>query len=289
MANGASGYRTQKKIRRKKMKFNKILLIATLISLMVAPIWAKGNKITIAGSTTVLPIAQATAEVFMDKNPEINISVRGGGSSVGIASIIAGPVDIGDASRHIKSKELVQAREKGINPYENVIANDAIAIILHKDNPINGLTLEQIKDIYTGKIQNWKEVGGPNRPIVIISRDVSSGTFEVFNKKVLRGAIGASGSLMLASNNAVATTVKDTPGAIGYAGLGYVTDEIKAIKVNGILPSKQTVQNKKYPIARTLHMYTNGTPKGIVKDYIDFILSTEGQELIEEQGFISVK
>jgi len=163
----------------------KTIIVLVLLTLIVFPILAKGKKITIAGSTTVLPIAQATAEVFMDNNPEINISVRGGGSSVGIAGIMAGTVDIGDASRHIKSKELASARESGINPYENIVANDGIAIVVHKNNSLRDLTLEQIKDIYTGKISNWKEVGGPTMPIVVISRDVSSGTFEVFNSGLI--------------------------------------------------------------------------------------------------------
>ncbi len=267
----------------------KLIITLVLIGLVIFPLFAKkGNKITIAGSTTVLPIAQATAEVFMDKNPSVNISVRGGGSSVGIASIIAGTVDIGDASRHIKSKELVQARENGINPYENVVANDGIAVIVHKNNTVKNLTLDQLKDIYTGKVQNWKEVGGPKMPIVVISRDVSSGTFEVFNKKVLANAKVVSSSLMLASNNAVASTIADTPGAIGYAGLGYLTDKINAVTINNVMPTKKTIQTQEYPISRTLHMYTNGAPKGLVKQYIDYILSEEGQQVIEEQGFISV-
>lgn len=267
----------------------KIIIIIALLALIAFPVFAKkGDQITISGSTTVLPIAQATAEIFMDQNPEVNISVRGGGSSVGIASIIAGTVDIGDASRHIKAKELAAARERGINPYEYVVANDGIAIVVHKNNGVKNLTVQQIKDIYMGKISNWKDVGGPALPIVIISRDVSSGTFEVFNSLVLGGAAQVSSALMLASNNAVVSAVEGTPGAIGYAGLGYLTNSVNVVKVDEVMPTKVTIQNKTYPIARTLHMYTNGKPKGIVRKYIDFILSAEGQKLVEEQGFISV-
>jgi len=267
----------------------KTVLIIAVLSLVIFPVFAKkANKVTIAGSTTVLPIAQATAEIFMDNNPEINVSVRGGGSSVGIASIMAGTVDIGDASRHIKTKEIAAAREAGINPVEHVVANDGIALVLHKNNPVKELTIEQIKAIFTGKIENWNEIGGPNLPIVVISRDVSSGTFEVFNSLVLGGGKVKDGSLMLASNNAVASTVASTPGAIGYAGLGYLTNEIHAIKVNGVMPSTATIQDKSYPVARTLHMYTNGNPKGNVKRYLDFVKSEEGQRIVEEQGFISV-
>lgn len=268
----------------------KVFITLTLISLIAVPAFAKrGNKVTIAGSTTVLPIAQSCAEEFMNNHPEVNISVRGGGSSVGIASIMAGTVDIGDASRHIKDKELVQAREMGINPVENVVANDGIAVIVNPGNTVTALTLEQLKDIYTGKIQNWKDLGGLNMPIVVISRDVSSGTFEVFNAKVLNGATGVDGALMLASNNAVASTVADTPGAIGYAGLGYVTSAVKALPINGVMPSRKTIQTAEYPISRTLHMYTNGRPKGLVKQFIDYVLSAEGQRLVEAQGFVSVR
>ena len=214
----------------------KLVIIIALLALVALPVFAKrGNKITVAGSTTVLPIAQATAEIFMDNNPEINISVRGGGSSVGIAGIMAGTVDIGNASRHIKTKELASARESGIDPYEIVVANDGIAIVVHKNNSIKDLTLEQIKDIYTGKISNWKEVGGPSLPIVVISRDVSSGTFEVFNSLVLRKAKAVDSALMLASNNAVVSTIATTPGAIGYAGLGYVNETVNTVKVLSLI------------------------------------------------------
>ncbi len=269
----------------------KVLLVCVILTLVVSPAFArrkKGNSVRIAGSTTVLPIAQAGAETFMDKYPEVNLTVRGGGSSVGIASIISGTADIGDASRNIKNKEIVQARENGVNPVEHAVANDGIAIVLHKDNPVKALTIEQIRDIYTGKIINWSEVGGENKPIVIISRDVASGTFEVFNTIVLAGQKQISGALMLASNNAVATTVADTPGAIGYAGLGYLTDRISAVKVNGVMPTEGTIKGGTYPIARKLYMYTNGNPKGWTKKFIDYILSAEGQRIVEEQGFIAL-
>lgn len=267
----------------------RIIALIAVLTMVAVPVFAgKDNKITISGSTTVLPIAQACAEIFMDMNPEVNISVRGGGSSVGIAAIIAGTADIGDASRHINTKELNQARENGVNPYENIVANDGIAVVVNKNNPVHALTLAQLKDIYTGNIQNWKDLGGPNLPIVVISRDVSSGTFEVFNTIVLQNEKVLDGSLMLASNNAVATTTAETPGAIGYIGLGYLNDNLNTVQIEGIMPSKQTIQSMEYPISRTLHMYTNGAPKGLVKEFIDFILSVEGQEIVEEQGFISV-
>lgn len=269
-------------------KSTKIISLVFVVMMLSVSMFARGKKITISGSTTVLPIAQATAEVFMDNNPKINISVRGGGSSVGIASIMSGTVDIGNASRHIKNKELTAARESGINVIEHIVANDGIAVVLNNSNSVKALSSSQLKDIFTGKISNWKELGGKSMPIVVISRDVSSGTFEVFNKLVLKKAKCVEGALMLASNNAVVTTVSTTPGAIGYAGLGYITQKVKAVPIDGIDATVKTIQTKEYPISRTLHMYTNGKPKGLVKQYIDFVLSPEGQKIVEEQGFIRI-
>jgi len=249
-----------------------------------------GGQVTIAGSTTVLPIAQTCAEEFMNNNPDVDISVRGGGSSVGIASIISGTVDIGNASRHIKSKELAQARKKGISPKEIIVAYDGIAVIVNEgENNLTKLSVADVRDIYTGKIKNWKEVGGPNMPIVVISRDVSSGTFETFNEKVLDGETPRTDALMLASNNAVVTTVSKTPGAVGYCGIGYVRSGVRALVVDGVTVSKATIQDGSYPISRSLHMYTNGEPKGDAKRYIDFVLSDAGQKLVEEQGFIPIR
>jgi len=266
----------------------KILVFSFVAVLLVSgSVFArKSNKIKIAGSTTVFPIAQKCAEVYMDKHPKIRITVRGGGSGVGIASIVAGKVDIGDASRPIKNKELKKARAAGINPVGNVVAKDAIAIVVNNANPISKITVDQIKKIYTGEIVNWKELGGPNKKIVIASRDSSSGTYETFETKVLKGAKVLAGALKLPSNKAVATTVAQTPEAIGYVGLGYVTDALKAVPVNGVEASVATVNDATYPISRSLFMYTQGKPKGKVKNFIDFILSSEGQSIVSEVGFV---
>ncbi len=267
----------------------KLMVLTIVLTTLTGFVYAKGKKITIAGSTTVFPIAQRCAEVYMDKYDDVNISIRGGGSGVGIASIVAGKVDIANASRPIKSKELKTAREKGINPIGNIIAKDGIAAVVYSDNSVSGLTISQMKDIYSGKIANWKELGGSNMAIVVISRDVSSGTFEVFKKKVLKGARVKSSALMLASNKAVASTVAQTPGAIGYVGLGYLTGKIKALKIEGIMPSVKTVNNGRYKIARPLFMYTDGKPKGEVKKFIKFIQSSEGQNIAEELGYVPLR
>jgi phosphate transport system substrate-binding protein len=267
---------------------HRIYIIVFILALFIMPALAKTTSITCSGSTTVLPIAQATAEAFMDANPDVNISIRGGGSGVGIAALQNGTVNIANSSRPMKSKEISQAKSKGINPTPYAIALDGIAIIVHKSNPVKNLTVKQIKDIYTGKIKSWNEVGGPKIPIVVVSRDVASGTFEVFNEKALGGAKVVSTSQLLASNNAVVTTVGDTPGAIGYAGLGYLNNEVKTLSVEGVTPSEKTVKEGTYRLARKLFMYTNGRATGMVNGYIGFIQSAAGQKIVEAQGFISL-
>jgi len=248
-----------------------------------------GNNITIKGSTTVLPIAQRTAEVFMDRHPEVKISVQGGGSGVGIAAIIDGTCDIGDASRSMKEQELSDAVSKGVNPKANFVAMDGIAVIVHPSNKVSGLTKNQVKDIYTGKISDWSALGSESQKIVVVSRDSASGTFESFGELALDKEKVRSDALMQASNQAVASTVAKTPGAIGYVGLGYISSQVKALTLNGVMPSSKTVLSNKYSLARPLFMYTNGSPQGVVKDFLDFVLSEEGQKLVEEAGFVGLK
>jgi len=252
-------------------------------------LYAASKSITITGSTTVLPIAQRAAEAFMDINEDISVSVRGGGSGVGIAALIDGRADIADASRPIKTKEIKLAREKGIDPYANVVARDGIAVVVHPDNPVDSVSIEDLKKIYTGKIENWKDLGGPNKAIVVISRDFSSGTFEVFKELVLEGAKVIDEALMLASNKAVSTTIATTPNSIGYIGLGYLSKDAKALKVDGVEATEETVKKGEYKLARPLFMYTNGEPKGIIKSFIDFIFSPQGQEIAREVGYVPVK
>lgn len=265
------------------------LLVIGLTIFATSNLFAAKNSLTMAGSTTVLPIAQKCAEVFMDINPKVNISVRGGGSGVGIASLTAKSVDIGLSSRSIKDKELATAKQKGVNPVGNVIALDGLAVVVHTQNPINEITVKTLKDIYTGKITNWKALGGPDKEIVVVSRDVASGTFEVFKEKVLGGDKTREDALMLASNKAVATTVQETPGAIGYIGLGYLSEGVKALKVEGVMPNNKTVQDNTYKLARPLYMYTNGAPKGLAKEFIDFVLSSTGQKLVSETGYVPLQ
>ncbi len=264
------------------------LLTGLFILGTTGPALGAGNELTIKGSTTVLPIAQTTAEVFMDRNPSVNISVQGGGSGVGIASLLDGTTDIADSSRTIKEGEIARANELGIHPHETVIAMDGIAVIVHPSNRVNHLTREQIKAIYTGTVSNWSEVGGDNKKIVVVSRDTSSGTFEAFESLTLDKEKVRPDALTTASNQAVVMTVASSPGAIGYAGLSYVTKKVKPVKVDGVECTRQTVISRSYPLSRPLFMYTNGTPEGLTRQFMDFVLSEEGQKLVEEEGFVGI-
>ena len=252
-------------------------------------VYAEDNRLVIQGSTTVLPIAQKCAEVFLQKNPEADIAVRGGGSGTGIAALIDGICGIADSSRPIKDKELNKAIDRKIDPTAHVVAMDGIAVIVHPSNQVNGISLSQIKDIYTGKISNWSQLGGSYQKIVVISRDVASGTYECFSKLALKKQRVRPDALLQASNMAVASTIKRTKGAIGYVGLGYLGSGVKALVVEDIEPSSETVLKNTYPISRPLFMYTDGKPKGIIKEFIKFVLSMEGQAIVKEQGFVPLK
>ena len=265
------------------------LLVLFIFGLMAQGICAENKRLVIQGSTTVLPIAQKCAEVFMQKHPEIDISVRGGGSGTGIAALIDRICDIADSSRPIKKKEILKAKEKGISPEPHVVAMDGIAVIVHPSNQVNQLSLSRIKNIYTGKVSNWSQLGGKNQKIVVVSRDVASGTYECFSKLALKKQRVRPDALLQVSNAATASIVKRTKGAIGYVGLGYLSSEVKALIINGVVPSVETVLKGTYPISRPLFMYTNGKPKGLAKDFIDFVLSEEGQKIVKEQGFVSLK
>lgn len=266
------------------LKSKGLLIVFTALLVLSGLVLAE--DLTIQGSSTVLPIAQRAAEVYMEKNNDVNISVRGGGSGNGIAALIDGTTDIADVSRFIKDSEVQAAVKNGIYPVPHRVAMDGIAVVVHPDNIVEDLSIKEIKKIYTGEITNWSELGGPDKKIVVISRDSSSGTFEVFEELVLEGEKVAASSLLQASNGAVAGVVAETEGAIGYIGLAYLSPAVKAIKVNGVTPSNATVASGKFPIARPLFMFTNGWPEGLAGDFINFILSVEGQEIAKEQGYV---
>ena len=252
------------------------------------------------GSDTIVNLALVWAERYQEMHPEVRISVTGGGSGTGIAALINGTVDIANASRQIKAEEVESAQVNGITPVEFVIARDAIAVIVHPDNPVSQLSLQQISDIYSGKIDNWSEVGGEDRPIVRLSRETNSGTHVYFLEIVLRlgeaenETLFSMDTLLLPSSEGIINEIRQNPNAIGYDGLGYVPADLKTIAVATnaagpfILPSIQTVDDGSYPIARDLYMYTSGEPAGAVKDYLDWILSGEAQAIVAELGFVPV-
>jgi phosphate transport system substrate-binding protein len=253
------------------------------------------------GSDTIVNLALAWAEKYQTDHPEIRISVTGGGSGTGLAALINGSADIANASRQIKDEEIAQAQANGIQPVEHIIARDAIAVIVHPENPVNELTLQQISDIYSGKISNWTEVGGEDRPIVRLSRETNSGTHVYFLETVLRlgkkedKTLFSMDTLLLPSSEGIISEVRQNPNAIGYDGLGYVPHDVKKIAIAKsvgepyVLPSVETVNDKSYPIARDLYMYTAGEPTGIIKAYLDWILSPEAQEIVLELGFVPIK
>lgn len=261
---------------------------------------SSANYIENKGSDTIVNLALAWAEKYQMEHPEVRISVTGGGSGTGIASLINKTVDIANASRKIKDEELSQAKSNGVEPVEHIIARDAIAVIVNPENPVSQLTLKQISDIYSGKINNWSEVGGEDRPIVRLSRETNSGTHVYFLETVIR--LGSSedktlfsmDTLLLPSSEGIIAEVRQNPNAIGYDGLGYVPKDLKMIAIAKeaggayVLPSIATVNDKSYPIARDLYMYTNGQPTGTVKTYLDWILSSEAQQIVADLGFVPV-
>lgn len=249
------------------------------------------------GSDTMVNLALAWAEEYMKQHPDVRLSVTGGGSGTGIAAMINGTVDIANASREMKQEEIDAAKKNGREPKEFVVAQDAIAVVVHPSNPVNGLTLRQLSDIYTGKITNWREVGGADRPIVLLSRESNSGTYVYFLENVIR--LGDSKSqllfspetLLMPSSEGISAEVRQNPNAIGYDGLGYVTPDQKMLGVaknnasEFVLPSVESVNAGTYPISRPLYMYTAGEPQGAVKAYMDWVLQ-DGQTLISELGFV---
>lgn len=251
------------------------------------------------GSDTLVNLALAWAEEYMAAHSEIRISVTGGGTGTGIAAMINGTVDIANASREMKAEEREAAEKNGIDPVEFVVARDAIAVVVHPDNPVQGLTLKQLSDIYTGKIANWREVGGEDRPIVLLSRESNSGTYVYFLENVIRlgeksDLLFSPDTLLMPSSEGISAEVRQNPNAVGYDGLGYVTADQKMVAVAAaegepyVLPSVATVNDGSYPISRPLFVYTAGQPQGPIKAYLEYITG-EGQALVTVLGFVPLQ
>lgn len=293
------------------MKILRLLLCAALFLLTACEKGSTSGTVTPPlatslqnkGSDTLVNLALAWVESYQAQHPEISISVTGGGSGTGIAALINGTVDIANASRAMTADEREQAEANGITPVEFVVARDAIAVVVNPGNPVRRLTLQQVGDIYSGKINNWSQVGGENRPIVRLSRETNSGTHVYFLQKVLRlgdpenTTLFSTDTLLLPSSEGIINEVSQNPNAIGYDGLGYIPPELMdslvalALQEGGpyIIPSIASVNENTYPVSRDLYMYTAGEPQGAIRDYMDWILSDAAQAIVAELGFVPIR
>ena len=254
--------------------------------------------IQVKGSDTIVNAAQMVSEEFMKQYPHVFIAITGGGSGVGIASLINKTCDVATASREMKPKEIEIAQQHGVNPKEFTVAYDGVAVIVNDKNPVDRLTIEDLHKIFTGKATSWKEFGGKDLPIVTLSREVSSGTHMYFKEEVVQ--LGkkdnkeefSDKTLLLTSSQAIVEEVVANEEAIGYLGMGYVSDRTKALLISktGVAypPNMENVQNKKYPLSRPLFFYTNGEPNGVTRLFIDFTLGPKGQQQFRETGFVPI-
>ncbi len=280
----------------------RVIFFVLSLGLFLNPVFAAQNKnnIQVKGSDTMVNLAQAWAEKYMEKNQDF-VAVTGGGSGTGFSSLISGTCDIAMSSRNIKDKEIALAKQKGIDPFEIKVALDGLAVVVNPKNPVDKLTIDQLAGIFTAKIKNWKEVGGADAKIVILSREVNSGTHVYFKEHVLRKLDPnskeefAPDALMLSSSQAIADEVAGNSAAIGYYGMGYISPKQKAIAVakdeksEYVTPTIENVLNDTYPISRPLFLYTNGQPQGLVKKFVDFMLSKVGQDIVLKTDFVPVK
>ncbi|HOW43491.1 MAG TPA: phosphate ABC transporter substrate-binding protein [Candidatus Omnitrophota bacterium] len=281
--------------------FKRVLLVLVMAAVTTSVFAAKDkNSIQVKGSDTMVNLGQAWAEKYMEKDSSNFVAVTGGGSGTGLSSLISGTCDIAMSSRNIKEKEIALAKQKGINPTEIKVALDGLVVVVNPNNPVSSLTTDQLAAIFTGKITNWKELGGKDGKIVLLSREVNSGTHVYFKEHVLRKNDPTSkeefapNALMLSSSQAIADEVAGNPSAIGYYGMGYISKKQKPLSIardekSGYeTPTIENVISGTYPISRPLFLYTNGAPEGLVKKLIDFALSKEGQEIVLATDFVPV-
>ena len=258
------------------------------------------GSIQIKGSDTMVNLCQAWAETFMTKHSKVDVAVTGGGSGTGIAALIGGTCDFAAASRKMTPKEMTAASAQGAPPQEWIVALDGLAVVVHPSNPVKRLTLQQLADLFTGKIRNWQELGGANTVVVLLSREVNSGTHVYFKEHVLSTSRDggpkefAPEALLLPSSQAIAEEVATNPSAIGYYGMGYQSPKNSTVAIAKtaadpyITPSAETVHSGAYPISRPLFLYSRGAPHGVVKAFLDFVISSEGQHVVRQIDFVPV-
>ena len=268
------------------MTIGKLFATALTVLSLSAPAMA-AQQVVINGSTTVLPVVQKAGESFMASHPDVELSISGGGSGNGIKALIEKQCDIAMSSRDIKEKEVDAAKKNGVTPNRITIAVDAIVQVVNPANPVGALSSAQLRDIYSGKVTNWKEVGGADGKIVVISRDTSSGTFECWQELIMKEERVSPAALMQASSGAVVQTISKNKNAIGYVGLGYMDKSTKGLKVNDVTASAQTALSKQWPIARELFVFTNGAPAGGAKAFVEYLLDPgKGQKDVLEVGYV---
>ena len=286
---------------RRWLRLAALVLALAACAAPAAPTPPPQQAIKDIGSDTIVNLALAWAQAYGTEHPEINISVTGGGSGTGLAALINGTADLANASRAITPEEIAKAKANGITPVQHVVARDAIAVIVNPNNPVSQLTLPQLSALYTGQLTNWHQVGGQDRPVVLLSRESNSGTHVYFLANVIRLGNAKSpllfspDTLLLPSSEGISAEVRQNPNAIGYDGLGYVTPDMRTVAVAAadgqpfVLPSIDTVNNKTYPVARDLYIYSNGEPTGAIKAYLDWIMGPDGQKIVAQLGFVPVK
>ncbi|MHB8054088.1 MAG: phosphate ABC transporter substrate-binding protein [Candidatus Aminicenantales bacterium] len=262
---------------------------------------AAGSALQIKGSDTMVNLGQAWAEAYNKLHPEINVAVTGGGSGTGIAAILNGTCDVAESSRAMEEKEIQQAKAAGFTIRETIVALDGIVVVVHPSNPISSLTMDQLREIFMGNVTRWNIFGGENRPIVLLSREVNSGTHIFFKEHVLRRGKSkgpeefAPAALMMPSSYAIAEETAHNENAVGYYGLGYISPRQKVLAVArddrspAVLPTIDSVRANAYPISRPLYFFTRGEPTGTIKDFLEFALSPEGQKIVRDTDFVPIK
>ena len=281
-----------------------VLLSAGILGLPLSAAFnvpQKSVSLQIKGSDTMVNLGQAWAEAFNKLHPKVNIAVTGGGSGTGIGALLNGTCDVAESSRAVEEKEIKQAEKNGVAFNQEIVALDGIVVVVHPSNPVKNLTMDQLREIFMGNIKRWKTVGGPDIPIVLLSREVNSGTHIFFKEHVLRRGKKkgteefSPGALMMPSSFASAEEVANNENAVGYYGLGYISPRQKVVAVAKddfspfIEPSIESVRTNAYPISRPLYLYTNGRPTGLVKEFVDFVYSKEGQDIVKRTDFVPIK